>query len=53
MNYERILAIGDMHGNFGRLLSVFHKIHFDPEKDLLILLGDYIDRGSENMRCMR
>lgn len=53
MNYERILAIGDMHGNFSRLLSVFHKIHFNPEKDLLVLLGDYIDRGSENMRCMR
>jgi len=53
MDYQRILAIGDMHGNFSRLLSVFHKIHFDQEKDLLILLGDYIDRGPENMRCLR
>lgn len=53
MEYERILAIGDMHGNFSRLLSVFHKVKFRPQKDLLILLGDYIDRGSENMRCLR
>ena len=53
MGYERILAIGDMHGNFDRLLSVFHKVQFRPEKDLLILLGDYIDRGSENLRCLR
>ena len=47
------MAIGDMHGHFSRLLSVFHKINFDPEQDLLILLGDYIDRGDENMRCLR
>ena len=53
MDYRRILAIGDMHGHFTKLLSLFHKINFDPEKDLLVLLGDYIDRGEENMRCLR
>lgn len=53
MEYERILAIGDMHGNFDKLLSVFRKVQFRPEKDLLILLGDYVDRGPENMRCLR
>lgn len=53
MDYRRVLAIGDIHGNFSRLLSLFHKIQFDQEKDLLILLGDYIDRGPENMRCLR
>ena len=53
MNYRRILAIGDMHGKFTRLLSLFHKIDFDEQKDFLILLGDYIDRGDENMRCLR
>ena len=53
MEYRRILAIGDIHGNFTRLLSLIHKVNFDPEQDLLILLGDYIDRGNENMRCLR
>ena len=53
MNYRRILVIGDMHGKFTRLLSLFHKIDFDERKDFLILLGDYIDRGDENMRCFR
>lgn len=53
MNYRRILAIGDMHGKFTRLLSLFHKIEFDEQQDFLILLGDYIDRGEENMRCFR
>ena len=53
MEYRRILAIGDMHGHFTRLLSLIHKVNFDPSEDLLILLGDYIDRGEENMRCLR
>ena len=53
MEYRRILAIGDMHGHFTRLLSLIHKVNFDPEQDLLILLGDYIDRGDENVRCLR
>ena len=53
MDYERILAIGDMHGNFDRLLSVFHKVRWNPQKDLLIFLGDYVDRGPENLRCLR
>ena len=53
MQYNRVLAIGDMHGNFNRLLNLIHKVDFDPERDFLILLGDYIDRGDENMRCLR
>ncbi len=53
MEYERVLAIGDVHGNFDRLLSVFRKVKFRPEKDLLILLGDYVDRGPQNVRCLR
>ena len=53
MQYRRVLAIGDMHGKFTRLLNLIHKVNFDPEQDFLILLGDYIDRGDENMRCLR
>ena len=53
MNYQRILAIGDIHGRFDRLSSLFNKINFDSEKDFLILLGDYIDRGNENLHCLQ
>lgn len=51
--YERIFALGDIHGRFDRLSSVFNKIQFDPDKDFLILLGDYIDRGNENLHCLQ
>ncbi|MBR5914276.1 MAG: metallophosphoesterase [Selenomonadaceae bacterium] len=53
MQYERILALGDIHGRFDRLSSVFNKLNFDTEKDFLILLGDYIDRGNENLHCLQ
>ncbi|MCR5833785.1 MAG: metallophosphoesterase [Selenomonadaceae bacterium] len=53
MNYRRILAIGDIHGKFSKLMSLIHKVNFDETKDFLILLGDYIDRGEDNIRCLR
>jgi len=53
MQYRRILALGDIHGKFNRLSSVFNKVNFDAEKDFLILLGDYIDRGEENLHCLQ
>ena len=52
-NYRRVLVIGDMHGNFDRLLSVFRKTKWNNDEDFLILLGDYVDRGPDNMRCLR
>lgn len=47
------MVLGDIHGNFKRLSSVFNKINFDSEKDFLILLGDYVDRGDENVHCLQ
>ena len=44
--YKRILAIGDVHGNFTRLMSLWQKLNVTDD-DLAIFLGDYIDRGAE------
>ena len=44
--YKRIIAIGDVHGKFSKLESLIKKISVTDE-DLLIFLGDYIDRGNE------
>lgn len=51
--YERFLVIGDIHGRFDRLSSVINKVKYSPEKDFLILLGDYTDRGTENLHCLQ
>ena len=42
--YKRILAIGDIHGQFKALKSLWEKLNV-TEDDLVIFLGDYIDRG--------
>ena len=52
MTYRRILAVGDIHGHFSKLLSVYRKVRFDASKDLLIFLGDYIDRGPQVRECL-
>ena len=50
--YERILAIGDIHGEWDKFISLYKQIDFCPQKDLLIFLGDYIDRGPNSLRTL-
>ena len=45
-NYERVLVIGDIHGHFKRFMSLYKKLNV-TDNDLLIFLGDFIDRGAE------
>ena len=47
MEGERIFIIGDIHGCLGLLKRLMDKIDWRPEKDRLIFLGDYIDRGED------
>lgn len=47
-NYERIYAVGDIHGNLKELKTLLDFVFTqDPltENDLVVFLGDYIDRG--------
>ena len=50
--YKRILAIGDIHGNFSKLINVLKKAQL-TSNDFLIFLGDYTDRGNENKKVMQ
>ena len=52
MDYKRILAVGDIHGMYGKLIALMEKVKFNPEQDLLIFLGDYIDRGPQSLQCL-
>ena len=33
-------------------MSELHRVDFDPAQDLLISVGDLIDRGTENVECL-
>jgi serine/threonine protein phosphatase 1 len=45
---ERIFAIGDIHGCFDKLVALMDIIDVDLEKDTLVFIGDYIDRGPQS-----
>ena len=45
---ERTFIIGDIHGCLGMLKRLMDKIGWRPDKDTLIFVGDYIDRGEDS-----
>ncbi len=49
---ERLLVIGDIHGKWERFKSVYDKVGFNPDNDLIVFLGDYLDRGDAPVPVM-
>jgi len=45
---ERIFAVGDIHGCLDKLIELMDTVDIDPDKDTLVFIGDYIDRGTES-----
>jgi len=52
MQYKHIFAVGDVHGMYDKLVMLMEKIPFHPSEDLLIFLGDYIDRGPSSLASL-
>ncbi|UNH25061.1 metallophosphoesterase [Moellerella wisconsensis] len=50
--YGHIWVVGDIHGCLDLLSDKLQQIDFDKEKDLLISVGDLIDRGDRNVECL-
>lgn len=44
----KIFAIGDIHGCLDKLKSLLGMIQLDWDKDLMVFLGDYVDRGPDS-----
>ncbi len=47
----RLYAVGDIHGCYDKLKSLLSKLPLSDE-DLLIFLGDYIDRGPDSRKVI-
>ena len=47
MDLDKTFIIGDIHGCLDMLKGLMERIDWDPDKDGLIFLGDYIDRGAD------
>ncbi|ELA3171484.1 metallophosphoesterase [Klebsiella pneumoniae] len=50
--WRRVLVCGDLHGCYTNLMSSLDKAGFDPVQDLLVSVGDLIDRGQESFECL-
>ncbi len=48
----RVLAVGDLHGEYHVLMKALHALEFDFERDRLIFLGDLHDRGRSPEKCL-
>ncbi len=44
----RIFAVGDIHGQNRRLADLLGALPFQPGRDRLVFLGDYINRGPDS-----
>lgn len=51
-DWRNIWVVGDLHGCYTNLMTQLGRMDFDPAQDLLISVGDLIDRGTENVECL-
>lgn len=53
MNSRRIFAVGDIHGCSQKLKTMMSRLEWSPGGgDLLVFLGDYIDRGPRSYEAV-
>mgnify|MGYP001256860423 CR=1 FL=1 len=48
---DKVFAIGDIHGSYHLLNKILN--YWNPEEELLVFLGDYIDRGNKSLQVLR
>ena len=48
----KLYAVGDIHGCYNLLMSRLNVIGFDFKNDLLVAVGDLVDRGIQNQECI-
>jgi len=52
---KKIWAIGDIHGCYQELMSLFNQLlvgGLNPEKDTVVFIGDYMDRGTQSKQVI-
>lgn len=49
---NRLILVGDVHGNFKELKELMDKVSFDPVYDQLVLLGDFISKGPDSIKVL-
>ena len=50
---ERLLVFGDIHGKWEKFKQAYERSAFDPQTDMMVFLGDYLDRGESPVPVMK
>lgn len=51
-DWRRIFIVGDVHGCYDQLVDKLERQSFNTDCDLLVSVGDLIDRGRQNLECL-
>lgn len=51
-DWHHIFVVGDVHGCYRQLMTALNQVGFDTGCDLLVSVGDLIDRGPQNLACL-
>ena len=52
-NWRHVWVVSDIHGCYQCLMDELKRRHFKPYEDLLISVGDIIDRGPDSVKCLQ
>lgn len=50
---RKIFAVGDIHGCYRKLARLMERLPLDPERDVLVFLGDYVNKGPDSREVIR
>lgn len=50
--YRNVWVVGDLHGCYTNLMNQLDRLQFDAKQDLVVSVGDLVDRGAENVECL-
>lgn len=49
-HWRHVWVVSDIHGCYQWLIDELKRRHFNPDTDLLISVGDIIDRGPDSVK---
>lgn len=50
---SRIIAISDIHGDLSSFKELLERVSYDSQNDYLVIIGDLIEKGSENLATLQ
>lgn len=49
---SRLFVVGDLHGCYQEFMNELEQINFDFDRDMVISVGDLVDRGEQSFKCL-